>query len=1492
VAYRQLIVEGGTRGLNLAKKVDELDPGESSVANNIEFFGSAIARRKGFRLACKGALDLVLRGGPASQSIGLVGEERWVDTRPTMRSALFTEDTPITGGAVNGRRDFFNQRPSIVVIPEGNTPGLRLNVRDADSSWAIEFLIRPDEVPFFHGSSLSTSPVVVPIPAQKGMGTTGQWAVRVLQDATSDRFYVALTLYEGGVLGTAGAVGNPTTPTANATDFFFQSGGNRAWIEPGKRHWFAWKFIKGAPGVVTSLYWQQGMTSTSSSTQNSDYLHATLRTNGVGSSNAPITLGRRPFQAAGRLGIGTFVANNAIDEMGFLGSIPELRFWQDTAQGVAGTLELPANWGVVTASPPASTDWYVEREIPQEQLTTDAAVEAANLVQTTDLQLYFQLKPELIGFALDGTAIAGENDRMIRPRFTRGTALDNLAWVSGADATWVDATGILGKKALAFCPALALAGQKYVFADVCRSGKTDSYNGKRLFCAGIRIPNANLYMRRASSGTASAWEFPDEFGIRAPVRLDALPSNTAFRATIYEINVARRGTGPNFDRYGVSSIFRVGVAFDGANWKFRLQMRDATGVATTLDSTTNVVEGTAYTIQAAVRFEQGNRVLSIFVDGARENTVSAAATKPWMSETSATDSTDPNRDDDDGRDSNFPTFIGCSVETPISVDSHPDPFAFRYGAYGIGGGGIGVVGANRAYWGWGTNDTQRTPNDGIGYHGHDVWVGPIGSLQVWQKYPSESEARALAPRGPSGEEMQRDGAILVSNWEFEEGQGTACFDLGYLKNHLRINPLPTGFVSIGSCDRVERPPLLGIFQQRQLSTIGAPDNRLFGLSHGVLHEIVKDGSNALYATPIGRCRTPEQWSSRSRSPRLPTAFQFSGALNVCTGSGPVKRVFDGKVSDLGLTPVYGDIGSDQTHLGWREPDRDGTFQIFTVFAAATPADTVFAPNRKYGWCCTFYDPDSGLESAPSKLMYLKIDPALGANGQKAILLTSLPKCPQLQAAKRRIYRTTADGGVFRFLAEIDADATGFTDSILDSKITANSVLTSWLNYPPPQNACIGLAFGARALYFGVHEKPDTLFYSLLGFPGACPTQYQLTLASGHSTELVAGVVINDRCYLFTRTSTFAVFDSGGDITVDNPFQPPVQLYQLRDDLGCISHQGIVVIEGVGAIIPTEQGLYLFDGQSFRNLGIDKNGDDRVKLFWQQMNLANSRNFVAVAHKRKKQYILWCSTSCSLDAANDRALVYDWGKDAFSIQTQRDVLFATTIADDASGQERVWTTTLGGEVFEFDPPEIDIDSDGPEVSPFSGSIVAAKLDPLGSGRFTRLQLVSDNSLPTTGKGLRGVNLYVTDDGTQWHFRPLKILWNDANNVLVAGDAGTTTPIGFEWRLGPIGAQWLSGKFNQGSDVTNVRILRVQFNLNPSSGQRFVTQCMYDEQSDTAKFADPALQFAILSGVSGRGKRYQIRMHDITRFGGLPQNAWSVARFEIHYQPRGRSSYVPS
>jgi hypothetical protein len=536
-------------------------------------------------------------------------------------------------------------------------------------------------------------------------------------------------------------------------------------------------------------------------------------------------------------------------------------------------------------------------------------------------------------------------------------------------------------------------------------------------------------------------------------------------------------------------------------------------------------------------------------------------------------------------------------------------------------------------------------------------------------------------------------------------------------------------------------------------------------------------------------------------------------------------------------------------------------------------------------------------------MFLTVnDTSGGANGWALVALECLPKPGQKQVSHLNVYRTTADGGTantvvppFKFVGRIAVDQAdtatniSFVDSVVDTKLGAE--LDSWFNYPPPLNARIGLAFGSRALYFGVQEFPDTLYYSRAGLPGAVPKQYQIRIAAGQSTALTGGVVLNGRAFVFTRHATYAVFDAGGDISVNTQDLPPVQIEQIRDDLGCISHHGIVVVEGMGAIIPTERGLYLFTGAQWTPLG--GRPEDRVIDFWENLNMAASENFAAVAHRRKQQYILYCSTVDSLDESNDQALVYDWARNAYTFQTARDVVNAAAIADQATGQERVYVTTRNGNLLEFDPIDLDVDADGVIAAPYSGSVQDAFLSPHDATRYSRLQLVTDNSLPTAGDGLRGVNLWITNAGVAWAgaIMPLKILWNDDENVIVDWpNAGTADPTGYEWRVGAIQGRWRSGKI--GNDFQMQRVLRLETNFNPSSGTTLINSVIYDAQTEQPRTLNPTLNNGVHARILGRGRRFAYEFKDSDLNGGLPNNHWEVDNVAVYQQTRGRPGYKNS
>lgn len=1475
----------GRFGLNTRVDQDQLAPGEASVASNLDYSHLSIAKRRGKRPILAGSIDNVLRGGAPPQSLYLTGEEWWLEHDQSFLAGFADDQNVSLAANLDDRREFFHHRPGVIMFGEADVSGIRLSPKTADPDWAIGFWIWSDDLPLMRTRDGAAVPAQLDFTvclASKGKDTSYQWALRAIPGtgANINRFYLVLTLYQNSTL-TLG------------TDFYYQSGADRSWFEPNKKIWVGFRF-DDATGLITSKYWIEGAAAAVSSTQAIPSGGGSLRSDGVGTSTYPVCIGRR-VRLANRN-----ATTPKFREMGFNGCVPGLEFWWEQVQGVSTTLELPANWGTVASNPPSASDWYVDREMPEEQLST---VDAGSIVGTTDLQLYFQFKPELLGTNPNGTANSGENHRIIRPRFRNGGLTEPKAWVTGADATWLEGTGALGSFCLGHVPA-GPSGQKFELADAVTYSLAH-YMGYRMFAGGVRIPFGQAYMRKntTTSGLTS-FEWPDAFSIAWYGAVDALPTDTARVEVIWQMNAVRRGTGGILADYNVSPVLELAVAFDTGSWRFRWSVTDSAGAVTSIFSTFAVVEGTVYAVQPAVRWETVNavftRVMALYIDGALDaSNTTGPSSKPFLSETSNSETAltgDLNKDDDDGRDGCYPMALGFSMKTAqFRYNTPAAPWSMRFGSQENGIGWF--FPGNRGYWAFHNNLSKKGPNDGVAYRGESCLVGRTGALLIFHAFPSESEARQMAAGAPSALQIERYGAKLKSAWLMEEGRGALLIDSASNTNHIRFNPYPTVRVQTGVHGRANLPPVLGIWQLPRggLDENQAPGADVYALAGGCLHRVASDASDFFYLHPIGRAASPELYDPRATALRLPTAFRFGPFLYVCPGLGPVKVLAHGELHDAGLSPPFGDVGTDQTNLGWREVDRDGTFAIGATDAASA-GEQLFVEGGIYSWLVTHYNPTLGIESPPSRFvrMYAANQGLSPGNGWKYVTLLRLPKSPQRGVAKMRVYRTTKDGDpkLAQFLAEIDA-ADGYLDSFSDQKL--GSKIDSWLNYAPPLNAGIGVAFGTRAVYSGVPEYPNSIWYSRSGQPGAVYPQYRIDLP-----DTVTGLFpISGVLLAMTRKKVYVMRDSGGDITFLGTEPLPMSVEELRSDVGCIGHHTGVLVEGLGWIFASERGLHVTNGYDFVYIS------GPIEPTFRTLNQKNAHAFFAASDYRKRRYILSCSTFSSPGTRNDTAVVWHWpdprdtdleegastGKSGFTIWQNFGMTCAGTVDDATTGRTRILLGDYSGQVFELDPPDATVNNDGVLSGPTSGTIQDKKLDPLGSGKNTRLKLVVDSSLPVLGNGLRGVRLYVSNAGTAWHTQPMIVLGNDANWVTVeAAGAKTTDPTGFEWRLGAFYGDWRSGKLDLGQPTAEKEVGWVSSGFGPGGGTTLTAEFGYDDVVADSKVLTPSLNEDSISELIGRGKRVQIRYHDGDLPGGRPDNFWEITSLEIVVVAQGRASYA--
>lgn len=1488
----QTIAVEGPFGLNTREREVALDPGEASVADGIDLSRITMAKRRGKRPMLTGGIDNVLKGGAPSQSLYVSGEEYWLEHDKAMLGAR-GDDTPTTWPSNYDRREFVHHRQGVIVIPEGGVTGMRLEVKTggASADWGIEFELWTDDLPYLQSRDLAASTVQLPfdqIVAAKGRNSIYQWALRIIQDVggSANRRFIVLTLYE-------------TSDLSKGVDFYYQAGAARSWIEPGKKIGIGFKFDDAA-AQITSKYWIEGSTAVSSV----QAVGGTLRTNGVlhATTNATsIVIGRRA-----RLQ-NLDVPATKHREMGFNGCVTEFRFWPEGITTPA-TLTLPANWFTVASVPPSATDWYVDREIPDEQLST---VDANTLIQTSDLGLYFQFKPELLGTAPDGSA-TGDSGAMMRPRYKSGGGADPKAWVHGADATWVSmpAGSKLGSYGLSFIPP-GPPGATFEFANTVRYALAH-YAGYRLFCAGIRVPNSNLYLRKVTSSSLSdTFDWCDAYSFDFTFIPDGLPAiGSGDICTLFEICAVRKGPGATRGDYAVEPVMQVAIAENAGAWKLRFIVKDNAGVETPIYSTTTLVEGTEYTGAVAVRWETVaaalQRKMALYLNGPQEASDTASpSTKPYLSQVSDSENnvvganvTDLNADTVDGRDGCFPMTIGYTARTVQAAYNAPaDPFSTHFGSQeqGVGDSDTG----HRSYWAFHNNLTPKAPsgNDGVTYHGERGFCGRIGRINIFKEvFLSEEQHRSWVSRSPSEDELIAFGGKLASSWNMEEGQGVYCRDRGALGNDLLINPFPTVRVQTGALSRVSRPPVLGVWQQRRagLNQTQAPVRNTYVLAGGCIHRIETDSNGTKYLKSIGRLLTPNLYQPRAKALRLPTAFEFQGSIYVCTGLGSVKQIIDGVVIDAGVNPVFGNPGDDQTNLGWRELDRDGTFAIAGIDSAGAGSQ-LFVEDGYYTWYVTHVNPRTGLESAPSRAMrFVAHNWGLSpGNGWAVVELRHLPHPLQRHVTKMRIYRTSKDAEVDtpNFLAEMDVSH-NFVDRLADAKL--GSSLDSWLNFPPPKNVSIGVAFQDRAYYSGDESNPQRIWFSKAGLPGACPPQYFIDLAE----DVTALIPADGLLLAMSKHAVWALRDSGGEVSFNGNEPIPVSAQQIRSSVGCVGQHAWVRVEKLGWFFASPLGLYITDGYEFRKVSGD------IDPTWRQVDFNKVQVVSMLRDNPRNRVIILAKSTESPDDRTDFAIVWHYGPVVPETREEAQIggftewpifsaVSTSLIEDESTGIDRLILGDFSGQVFEYDPQDADLYNDGVASGPTSGTIQSVLRDPFGSGKYTRIKLVTNNSLPTAGQGLRGVRFFTSMGGVAWHSTPsLVIVSNDANWVTVeAGGAAATDPTGYEWRLGAIASDWKGGKLALDSETTTKEVshVSVAFVPSPIVGCLLNVDVGYDEVAPDTGTLDPTKYEDEYAAHTGRGRRFQVRLYDTDLPGGRPDNHWEAHRIEIGFWPEGRSSH---
>lgn len=168
----------------------------------------------------------------------------------------------------------------------------------------------------------------------------------------------------------------------------------------------------------------------------------------------------------------------------------------------------------------------------------------------------------------------------------------------------------------------------------------------------------------------------------------------------------------------------------------------------------------------------------------------------------------------------------------------------------------------------------------------------------------------------------------------------------------------------------------------------------------------------------------------------------------------------------------------------------------------------------------------------------------------------------------RLYRTDTTGQ-FRFIAELPATTTTYTDSLLDTELAEVLPSTTW--QPPPENlkGAVGMPNGFMAGFEG-----NMLWFSEVNQPHAWPAEYTLTKIDGDIVGISGAfenslvVITNKHPYIVTGYAPDAM-----SATKVSAYEPCLSEFSIVDmgiyGVGYATANGFVVVRGGSAEVFTE-----------------------------------------------------------------------------------------------------------------------------------------------------------------------------------------------------------------------------------------------------------------------------------------------------------------------------------
>lgn len=271
-----------------------------------------------------------------------------------------------------------------------------------------------------------------------------------------------------------------------------------------------------------------------------------------------------------------------------------------------------------------------------------------------------------------------------------------------------------------------------------------------------------------------------------------------------------------------------------------------------------------------------------------------------------------------------------------------------------------------------------------------------------------------------------------------------------------------------------------------------------------------------------------------------------------------------------------------------------------------------------------------------------------------------------EVTSRKIYRTTNGGTVFYHLDTInDNTTTTYTDDIADVDL-GTDIAPSDHDDPPT-----GLKFLTvyKEFLFGVDpDYPNRLYFSHQSFPEIFSTAegvgYYMIIGLNDGENIIGALPLRGSLYVFKERSTWPIIGGTPDDlkTTNQPLSDSIGLYHRSMDYVDIGGGDIIV--GLG-----KNGLYAFDGYSYRNIGVQPQVGIDITAFIKTLDPNQLHRAYGFNDIAKNQYR--CFVRQSGYAYNNKEIVWDYKKNRIAFNDRKgnaavewngNILFASSLSD--------------------------------------------------------------------------------------------------------------------------------------------------------------------------------------------------------------------------------------